>query len=62
MARFSSEIQAGRQYIDGNEGEKSLLKLLVLIRVHSISGLNNLNFLVRMLLKNAIHPTPHSLN
>lgn len=26
MARFSSEIQAGRQYIDGNEGGKTIAK------------------------------------
>ncbi|MGY3314459.1 transposase-like protein [Peribacillus simplex] len=39
-----------------------MLNLLVFIRVYSISGLNNLTFLVMMLLKNAIHTLPRKLD
>ena len=47
MTKFSSEekLQAVRQYLDGNEGVKSIAKSTRCNHaVYSISGLNNMNY------------------
>jgi transposase-like protein len=61
---FREKIQAVRQYIDGNEGGKTIAKSIGVhpsllhqwIKQFELFGLDE------MLLKNAIHPTPQSLN
>ena len=56
MAKFTSEekIQAVKRYLNGKESVKTLLNLLVLIKSVFMNGLNNMNIMVKKLLKNAI--------